>query len=213
MIELENFGWNLLTVSFSATIFFVLLGCWGLWQQNKYIWIKRSGKSLSTTWFICSLYLFISSFIYGLSINSLALIIVGVMRGLFHVPILAGLWRFKGFTRKQWLTLLILAVVAVVMIISPKDMKGVFYMLFSAGVLIPTSMQPIKIWKNKNPGVVSIELLIIYSMSSMFWVIYASIIGKLPIIMFSTANSMIFASTITLWFKYRNKKTLKTKYA
>ena len=64
-MELENLGFNALTISFFATIFFSLLAAWGLIDQDRKIWSKKSGQSLSSIWFIWASFFFLSNIIYG----------------------------------------------------------------------------------------------------------------------------------------------------
>jgi len=123
-MELYNLGWNAITVSFIGTIFFSLLGTWGLVHQNRQIWQNRSGQSVSNIFFICSMFLFLTTLVYGIYIFSLAMIFNGLMRIIPHIPILIGLGKFKGFKKWEKIAFVVLSIFLAAMIISPY--KGVF---------------------------------------------------------------------------------------
>ena len=140
MVELRNFGWNAVTISFVATLLFSLWAAWGLYDQVKKIWGSRSGEAVSNIWFICATALFGATIIYGVSTRSIAVTFSGLARGPLHVPILIGLAKFKDFTKREWSLLGFLTIVLVTMAIVP--WKGAFFITISMGVLIPTAMQP-----------------------------------------------------------------------
>lgn len=66
-VEYQNWGANIGTFSFLATIFFTLLQGWSLFAQNTTIRRKRSGESLSTTFFIYTGCYFFMFLVYGIT--------------------------------------------------------------------------------------------------------------------------------------------------
>ncbi len=200
-MELEYLGWNMLTLSFLATLFFSLLGGWGLFHQNQKIWKNQSGEAVPSIWYICSLGLFCSSVSYGITIQSIALVFSGVLRGFLHIPILIGLWKFKGFSVFEKRLSFFLFLVVLVMLALP--WKGVFFVGCCFATIIPTATQPLEIWRKKSIGVVSLPVIATAFASSFFWVIYGHYVDDLPIFIVSIAFTVILFLTIVLWFWYR----------
>jgi uncharacterized protein with PQ loop repeat len=204
-VELSQFGWNAITVFFTGTLFFSFFGAIGLLNQQDRIWGYRSSKSVSTPWMICSFFIAVSTFIYGLDIFSLALLTNGVVRGFAHLGVLEGLWRTRGFTRsdKAFFALFVLAMFIMVQI----DDKGSFFMVIGVTYALALATQPLKIWQKKDAGVVSIQLILIYLASSSFWVGYGIVIGELPIIAFAGTSVFFLAITVMLWCYYPKTPT------
>jgi len=200
-LELENLGFNALTISFFATIFFSLLAAWGLIDQDRKIWSKKSGQSLSSIWFICASFFFLSNIIYGIETRSIALTFGGFTRGSIHIPILFGIKKFKGFSRADWLIIVLLSTLSFFMAISGQ--KGTFFLVFSLGVMTLTALQPLEIWRQKASGVVSIKMLIIYTVSSIFWIVYSVACGDTYILIMTLGFLTLFLVTILLWFRYK----------
>src|SRR3989339_817685 len=81
--------------------------------------------------FIISLYFFYKNFIffvYGIFTKEAAIIING-LASLFVVPIVVGLWRFKGFSKIDFFVFLLCVLGFVVMLIFP--FKKIMFLLFS----------------------------------------------------------------------------------
>ena len=202
-MEFANFGWNALTISFVGIIFFSLLGTWGLYHQNKKIWNNRSGESVSVKWFIMYVFLYIAFLIYGMGQNSAALMFHGIVRIIFNVPILIGLYCFKGFTKTEWSIFFFLAVCTFVMAIFPRS--GLLFLLFAYGGATAAATQPWEIWRTKSSGKVSIKLVIIYMVSSLFWGIYSFAFDDLVMKIVFISYFTVYAITARLWFKYRKQ--------
>jgi uncharacterized protein with PQ loop repeat len=199
-MELENFGWNILTIGFLGTIFFTFLEGWGLWQQKKAIWDNRSGKSVSVAMFSYSAVLFAAVFVYGLSENKIALWFNGLLC-FVQIPILIGLWKFKGFKKKErYLGIFLLSCLTTMIILPYKDW---FFLLLSFGFLAAKITQPIEICREKSAGVVEIRLYIIYFVSSFFWMWYALATGDWVLKILCPIFFVILITTIILWAKYR----------
>src|SRR3989344_5868441 len=102
-MELDQLGWNLLTLSLVGTISFSVLGAIGLWKQSGAIWKLKSGKSVSVSYMSFYFCYFAAGLIHSLSLDDklITLAIHCFGRMAFHVPILIGLWKFKRFTAKE----------------------------------------------------------------------------------------------------------------
>lgn len=207
---------NEITISIIATVFFAILQAWGLRKQNKLIQDKESGKSIAAIWFICSALNFVAMFIYGLFVYGHSQIIpdtlpiygVGLMFNggllfLFHIPILRGLAKFKGFSIIEKRIFLVGVVGIIVMILLP--IKAVMFLVFAFASIAGLVMQPLEILKEKSAGVVDIKLILIYTIATAWWLIFSFWLGKgelVPKIIFTTALTILFITTV-LWFRYR----------
>ncbi len=200
-MELSQFGWNALTIGFLGAVFFTLVEAWGVWQQNRAIWKNQSGESVSVIWFSYFAALLAVVFIYGIAIKSILLILNGLLISILHIPILVGLWRFKGFTKTEKVMCACFLAAVVAMVIAP--FKDWFFLLFTAGNILFSLNQPYEIWKNKNSGVVEIKLLAVYLASTLFWLIYGFAIGDWVLQIVNPAYMVTLTITVLVWFKYR----------
>jgi len=205
-MELTRFGWNALTMGFLGTIFLTGVCAWGLWQQKKAIWRDPSCQSISIIWFCYVATIYLTGLIYGWSINSLALMFNGLVLGLFHIPILWGLWKFKGFSRLEKTFALCLSIVIITMIVTP--WKDWFFLISIFGNIFFTLTQPYQIWKNKNAGVVEIKLLSVYLLNSAFWLIYSYAINDWVLKIVNPIGLITIILTIVVWYRY-HKETKK----
>lgn len=200
-MELQHFGWNMLTLGFVGTLLFTFAEGWGSWKQSKTIWFNESGQSVSIPLFTYLTFIFIATFIYGIATSSIALIFNGLLT-LMQVPILLGLWKFKGFNKKEYGLLLILSLVAVAMIFSKS--KDWFFLLISFGSIGFFLAQPWEIWKNKNSGAVEIKMIAAYFASTTFWVFYAFAIHDWVLQIICPSYLIILTATALLWYKYHD---------
>lgn len=208
--EFRGWGWDEkhlpITISFLGTSFFAVLGAWGLVKQNRKIWRDCSGDSVSVAWNSVFAFMFTAFFIYGIEINSLACIIQGVFRTLFYIPILVGLYRYKGFTQKEsWLSILMFVAI-VVMLIAPAKVVPVIFMSFSFAGVIAAGFQPWEIYKWKSRGNVSLELLVVYAMSIVFWAGYGYFIKDTLLAIMMSLYLVVYFTGVYLWLYYWKKE-------
>lgn len=200
-MELQQLGLNAVTVGALGVIFFAFVQAWGLWQQKKTIWKNQSGQSISVTWLSYFTCLDVVVFIYGWSINSIAMMVNGGLIFLY-VLIMIGLWKFKGFSKlEKFLGICLLIVIVVTIFIPAKDWM---FLIVSFGSILSLIMQPYEIWKNKNSGVVEIKLIIVYLISTTFWIIYGYTINDWVLKIICPSYFVIFSITVCFWFIYRN---------
>ncbi|MDA2922561.1 hypothetical protein MYX07_04835 [Patescibacteria group bacterium AH-259-L07] len=204
-MELQQFGFNVVTVGFLGTVFFTFVQAWALWKQKKAIWDNKSGQSVNIIWFSYTAASFVRMLIYGVAIQSIALGINGLLLSLLYIPILVGLWKFKRFNKSErFLGICFLITIPIMIAIPAKD--WFFFLLAFIGV-IPLILQAWEIWKSKNSGVVEIKLLTTFWFATLFWVIYSFAIGDWVLKIITPLFLATFTLTIVLWFKYRDKKT------
>jgi len=200
-VELNHLGWNALTIGFIGTLIFSFAEGWGVWQQNKAIWKNKSGESVSVIWFTYFTALFGIVFIYGLSTKSIALAFNGFLLTPLYIPLVVGLWKFKGFTKVEKIcsACFLAAVIACVLV----PYKDWFFLIFTVGNIFFSFTQPYEIWKNKSSGVVEIKLLVVFLASTIFWVTYAYASHDWVLEIITPCYLVIISLTTILWFKYR----------
>lgn len=175
MIEIQNFGFNAITTSAAINVVTMLLGSWGLWDQIRIIWLKRSAESVSVVLNIAYLAMFSAFVIYGAWLDSGALMIQ-IVRAILLAVIVISLIKFQGFTVWQWIGLLAIALGLGFMIVLPY--KEWFFLGFSIIGGIAAADQPYQIWKNRNPGKVSFNLLVVYALGGAAWLVYGLALSK-----------------------------------
>ncbi len=201
--EWQNWGWNALTIGSLGTIVFTFVQGWGLWKQKQAIWNAESGESVSVSWFSYFTFFFIAFLFYGIHIASVAVIMNGLL-AILHVPILVGLWRFKGFTRYEKIQLVPFAGMVPAMALLP--WKDELFLIFSFGTLYSLGTQPWELWKTKKTGVVEIRLVGVYFLATFFWVIYSFAVGEWVLRITTPTSLILLGLTSVLWFKYRGNK-------
>lgn len=198
-LEYKNWGFNSLTIGFLGTIMLTGIEGWGLVKQKESIWDRESGESVSVMMFSFLLFFMFTFFIYGIYIKSFSVAFNGFVLGILHIPIILGLWKFKGFSRleKKWFILTSLMIPLMIFL----PWKDETYLVLAFITLFAASTQPWEIWKNDKAGAVDIRLLTVYLISTIFWMIYAFSIGEMPLKITTSATLIILIVTIRLWFK------------
>lgn len=205
-VEIQQFGWNAITISAIATMIFSVGEAWGIYKQNKKVWKKESGLSISISWFIYFMFMLASFFVYGFITHKIAIMFNGLVF-IFVIPLVVGLWKFKGFTIFDYLIFAITLFALLIMIFLP--IKPLMFLLFSLGSIACLTMQPIEMWKTKKVGAVEIRLIWVYFMSTCFWIIYAFFVWDLLLLWIMFASLIVLS--FILFFYYLFKKEEKQK--
>jgi len=197
-IELQNFGWNYLTIIAVMTMLLTVFQAYGISCQSQKIWRTKSGESLSATLFFMYCFYFIAFFFYGLSKNSLAMTFNALL-AIPYVPVVVGLIKFKKLTLAEKISLpLSMAIVPLMIITTEKDALLSVLFIISLGIL---AMQPIEMLKTKTRGAVDIKFIFIFSITSVFWLIYATTIHNPVLTFFNSGALIIYALVIYLYYK------------
>lgn len=204
-VEYQNWGWNSVTIGSLGTIIFTFVELWGLHKQNQTIWQKQSGQSLSVSWFSFFFFASVAFSFYGLHIRSIASILNGVVLALIHIPILLGLWQYKEFTRWESIQFFLLIATIPAMILLP--WKDQVFLIISIGVIYAIATQPLELYKTKSVGAVDIRMLLVYVLSTIFWVIYAFAINEWVLKALALVNLGSLSLATFLWFRYRYYET------
>jgi uncharacterized protein with PQ loop repeat len=198
-VEWQGWGYNALTISFIGTAFFTILEGWGFCMQNRSIWQNKSGESISVSLFIYFGCLFITVIVYGYYIKSIAAIFNGML-GFLHLPILFGLWKYKGYTKleKGALYLFPLMIPAMIFLLE-KDLLMISLLL---GTIVPLLMQLYEMWRAKSAGVLNASFIGILIISTAFWVVYAFAIRNWVMEVIYPLTLVILILIFVLRFRY-----------
>lgn len=203
-IEVQNFGFNLLTLSFLGTIVLTLLQMKSMFEQGRVVWDKENGESVSVLQFAYfAAYLF-TILPYGIAQGSIALIFNSLL-GIFCFYITVGLWRYKkGVPWYEWTIAILFFVMIPLMIFV--DLAGKEF-LFSAllfGILIFSGCQLYELIQTKKAGNIAISVQKMFMASNTFWFFYSLLIGNIPLAIFNPIAFVINWQIIRLAKKYSN---------
>ncbi len=203
MVELNNFGWNVLTFSFLMTALFSLLGTWGLIRQLRAIRRFESAGSVSVIWMAVFTGAIAANLPYGLEQGSLTMLLHFACRMPFLALVLCPIYKYRGFTRHETVLFIAVGIGLVWMAIIPA--RASFFAFFSGAGAVGLAAQPWEIWQCKSAGVVAVELLLIGFCSSLFWALYAWAIADQTLLFLSFAYTVVFTVTLSLWAYYRGR--------
>jgi uncharacterized protein with PQ loop repeat len=201
MTELDSLGWNPKTISSIGTVVFGILGSYGLIMQALKIWRGKSALSVSTPWSLIFTFMFAAYLIRGLDMNSAVMIAQGALRVIFYLPVIIGILWFKGFSRSEWALTVTFIMLMTVMIVVPKVHGEIFIFAGILGIAGVT-LQGMTIWKNKTAGAVSLNLLVIYTLSIIFWIWYAYQFQDVVLLVTSVLFLAAYFFTLIMWMKY-----------
>jgi uncharacterized protein with PQ loop repeat len=199
-MELAHFGWNLITFTLILAFFCTLTEGIGFFLQSSAIWKKKSGESVSVTLFVYLTCMYAVIAYYGMCVRSLALMVDGSLLCLSCIPIVVGLWKFKGFSsREKGLAALCLAG-PLLIILSPR--KDVAYLLFCACNVIPNLVQTWEIRQGKTSGNLSIGLLWTVFCTVSVWSVYGFVFGDWSMMVVFPLILVSIIITIVTWYRY-----------
>ena len=203
-VEIKEFGINMLSFSFMATMVFTLLQAIAFLKQNQRIIKTKSGESVSFSFYSFFGFSALSITVFGLSNQSLALTINGLL-GILSLIIFFNLLRFKKINKKERI-IAILSTLALPIMILSSNKDTVFLVL---GLIIGVTLvtQIIEIWKNKSSGAYHAIQIFVSLASSSFWLIYSIIMN---IWAMKIVNSLFLLLWISLLFSYLKFKKRKS---
>lgn len=201
--ELNGFGLNMLSVSFVATMIFTLLQATAFLKQNRRILKTKSGKSVSFSFYSYFGFSALAITIYGLTNQSLALSINGLL-GIISLIISFNLIRFKKITRKEKILGIISLFALPLMIFSPN--RDVIFLGLGLIIGITIGMQIIEIWKNKSSGAYHPTQIFVSIISCSFWLIYSIIMKIWAMQTTNTLFLTLFFILLFSYFKFKKNK-------
>lgn len=191
------------TVVISGIVLFSLLTSLALVQQAHRIWTKRSGESLSVTWIVYFIAMFCAGALYGWSHHDPVILLNNALFVGLHLPIAAGLWRFKGFTVNEKIFALGLSVPLILMFNSGLMEQRWWFLAFAFGGAGSLILQMVEMWKRGHIGVVDPRLLVVYLLSNVFWTGYAFCGSDPALQIICPLNLTLFTIMVSLWLKLR----------
>ncbi|MBN1584906.1 hypothetical protein JW899_00880 [Candidatus Uhrbacteria bacterium] len=207
-VEFRNWGMNAASIGAVGTVAFTFIEGWGLWKQNEKIWNKKSGEAVSIKMFSYSLFSFVVLAIYGWHIRSLSSVFNGTAMAALYLPILIGLWRFRGFTLTEKIQIPAMAMITAAMIFTPWQAE--IFTAVGFGVTFSISLQARELWKAKSTGAVEVRMLIVLLLATVFWVTYAFAIGDISLMAICSANLAAQTVTIAIWIRFYLKNRPQT---
>lgn len=200
-IEYQNWGWNMATVSFFATVFFTLWQGRSLFQQNSTIHNKRSGEALSVSFFAYSGSYFFSFLVYGLTKDSIAMTFNGLL-GIPYIPILMGLYQYKGFTIKDWTVVLIFPLMIPTVLLLEESIRDIFILCGLFFILVPLIGQTWGMYKTKSVGAVEPKFLKAFMAAGVFWFAYGLSGGGWIFVVFNPISFVVLGTALFLYHRY-----------
>ncbi len=199
-IEVQQFGFNLLTGVFIMTLIFTLIQAYALFKQNREIKHTRSGKSVSFVFFSYYCFSALAVIIYGFYKSSLALTINGLI-GFIALSIIINLWRYKKISgEERILSLFSVSALPLIIFVPQKDIPFfIFGLIISAALVV----QIYELRHNGSVGSFRPEQAVVSILSNIFWLSYALVMHIWPL---QVINSLGLILWITLLLSYRKYK-------
>ncbi|MFH0891890.1 MAG: hypothetical protein V1867_03865 [Candidatus Falkowbacteria bacterium] len=201
-LEWRQFGLNFETICAGVVILFTIVEAILFLRQNRIIWRNRSGRSLSVDLFLFLPFLFASLFVYGLERHEGALAINGLLF-IFTIPIVIGLAKFNGLSRRHIALLFLCGCALFAMIVLP--VKLFFYSLFAFANVVFLLFQLWELRRSPSVGAIDIHLVIFYGFINAAWTVYAWWFADWPLFAVTLASTVILAGIAGLY--YRKKAT------
>ena len=201
-IEIQEFGANIITLTFFITLFFTILQGYALIRQSLKILKNKSGKSVSFTFFCYYSFSALAVIIYGLYKHSLALSINGLL-GFIALFVVINIWRFKEISRNEKIIGLGSAIVIPLIIFLPQ--KDTLFLVFGSVVTWAIVSQILEIWKNKSSGSVDPGQTITSIFSSLFWLSYAIVMKIWPMEIFNSLGFILWLIMLLSYLKFKDK--------
>lgn len=204
-VELENFGVNLLTVTFVVTLFFTALQSFALFKQNQKIVKNSSGKSVSFIFFSYYGFAAMAVIIYGLFERSLALFINGFM-GFIALAIVINILRFEKISKRKKIFGLGSVVVIPLIIILPQ--KDSLFLIVGMIINLTLFLQILEIWKNKSSGSVHPGPALVSTFSNFFWLSYSVVADIWPMQIINSFGLALWIFMLITYYQHQPKKIL-----
>ncbi len=205
-IELEHWDWSSCGLTFSLVI--TIWAAYEMLRQAYYLWSQpeMKGESLS---YKANAYFFITNMVvgmYGWHFHKLALFINGGAMSLMYLPVMAGLFKLKPLTRLELRLLspaLLLVLMFAIMHQTSSTLTQLFFSL-SVGGLFFQLVVPWEIFRNKERGVVRVQVFVPFICSTSVWWGYAIVIHDPVLIWTSPMYLTVLTITIAVWLRYPN---------
>ena len=204
-VEVQRWGWNLITFSCLATICVTILQGSMTLQQGLKILRMRHAQSVSVAFFGFRLWTFASIFIYAFYAKSLALLVNGFVQTLVQAYVMAQLIRFKrDASRFDWsITVWSVGLVPLTFLTNGHPS---FIAAIAVISLFPIVLQNKELLLTRRTGSLSGPLILALNASSFFWTVYGFVVRDLAIMLFAPVASLLYALLGIQFLLYRNNE-------
>lgn len=199
-LEYQSWGMNAATIGFIGTVIFTLVEGGFTWRQVSGMWRAKSAEAIAPIMFIYASGSFVSAFIYGVSVGSLALMMNGLLV-MTQLPIVYGIAKFGTLQFRHWLMLACIVVLLAIM--AATDVKAEFFLFGSIGTIASILSQPMEMYRLKKVGVLQVGLVWAYTVATTFWLVYSFAVRDVPLMILTPCYLAGFAWIILLYYRYR----------
>lgn len=215
-VEYQNMGsWNEVSISFLVSIILMAIQAFGMWKQKKKIGTGKKEKtflSLILFSFIFSYYICYG--IYGIYKHSLTIILNNFFLGLFFIPIIKKIVKYKikgnGLSRLELsISPFLLLIIPGIILIPNKDLFLSIMLVFLGLAIIPQGVQFIKekddLKENNDFEPIFIVTILL---TNIIWLILGLEMGSLALISSSIPTILVTSITLIIyyWIKIVNRK-------
>lgn len=210
-------SWNEVSISFIMAIFLVIIQAVGMWRQKNKVGSGKNEKTFLSLVLFSALFLYYIDYgIYGIYKHSLTIIISNFFLGLFFIPIIVKIIKYKikgnGFSKLELLiSPFLLFIVPGMIIFTDKDLF-LTILLFILGLsLIPQGLEFIK-RKNDIKEKNDFEPLFVFTilLNNIVWLIFGLEIHSPALIWSSIPTILVTGIALALYylFKLNRKKSV-----
>jgi len=214
-LEYKVWGWNFPTSVVAISFVYLFFELWALWKQNKLIWLERSGETVSIIWFSYYGIHAFAGIMYGIQIQSIAVMSTSLMLGLIHIPIVIGLWKFKAaegtLRRHEKVQVALFPLMLPAVIFLPYI--DLVYSLFTLGIMYGLVIQPYEMWRTRSRGVLEVRVIFIYLGSSLIWTSIGFYLHIPLFMLFSPLSTLCLVAMLILWFRFAKEEKKSRVYA
>ncbi len=204
MIELQNFGWNAVTVSFVILMAIRVFGIVGASRQSYRVWSRKNADSLS--WFTATYFVLImvAETAFGADIGSIAML-TATIRIIPQIVLVVGICKFRSL---GWpLILFMVSALAGQALAIFYNFEGLFFTVVGVGLIIAVGTQPLEIWRNRSAGNTDIFYLSVFLAGSTFWLVYGIATDNIWLMIVTPPQVLLNLLTVILWLVYRQRRS------
>lgn len=174
-------------------------------RQIARIFATRSVETLSTTWIVYFAAMFSASVKYGVDKQDVPLWTSNAVMAILHYGLVAGILKYRGFNRGDWILTAALLLAIRWMWITPEAYREWWFVGFCLGGVLAILKQARTIYTENKTGVVERPLLIAYVVSNVFWTVYALTGPKWTLKLISPSNLIACSVLLAIWILVRRR--------
>ncbi|TSA46244.1 hypothetical protein D4R51_00445 [bacterium] len=195
-----------------GTVLFSCLQGYGIFEQGRTIWRKRSAERVSNLLVLSGASYFLTFIVYGISRVSIAAVFNGLLGFVFLYPA-SGLLKFRGFRMGEWAYFMVfLSAIPTMVFIGDKD---TFLFVLLMGLLVtafPQTAEAYRAWRKGDPGSIEPKFFISFLIAGLFWFGYGLWFGKWVFVVFNPISSVNLSLALIFWWLAKKKAEEKKEY-